>query len=255
MRLDGKNAIIVGAGSGIGAATASLFAELGARCLLLGPDTGPLADVGRATGAEVLAADASRPGDMAEAMSLMNRLHGAVDILVNCAGGGGNARLGELSDAEWSKALVTNLETARVSAAAALPDLIKARGAIVFVASLAGLRAVAGATGYIAAKHAVVGLMKAIAADYGPSGIRANAVCPGLVRTAMADGVMDHFGRENGLEREAMYVRATANYPLRRPGEPAEIARAIAFLASDWASFITGQCLVTDGGGSMVDVF
>lgn len=255
MRLDGKRAIIVGAGSGIGAATARLFAELGSRCLLIGPDAKPLEEIASATDAEATTADASQPADMAKAVALVNRRHGRVDILVNCAGGGGNAPLGELSDADWSKALSTNLETARVSAAACLPDLIKTRGSIVFVASLAGLRAVPGATGYIAAKHAVVGLMKAIAVDYGPLGVRVNAVCPGLVRTPMADAVMDHFAGENGLGRAEMYVRATGKYPLRRPGEPEEIARAIAFLASDWASFITGECLVVDGGGSVVDVF
>ncbi|MCM2438742.1 SDR family oxidoreductase [Agrobacterium vitis] len=255
MRLDGKNAIIVGAGSGIGAATAQLFAELGARLVLMGPEAAPLAAVARHAKAEMFVGDASRRGDMAGAVALINKCYGAVDLLVNCAGGGGNAPLGDLTDEQWSKALSTNLETARISAAMALPDLTKTRGAIVFVASLAGLRAVPGATGYVAAKHAVVGLMKAIAADYGPSGIRVNAVCPGLVRTAMADAIMDHFGGENGMEREAMYARATRGYPLRRPGEPEEVARAIAFLASDWASFITGQCLVADGGGSVVDVF
>jgi meso-butanediol dehydrogenase / (S,S)-butanediol dehydrogenase / diacetyl reductase len=136
-----------------------------------------------------------------------------------------------------------------------MPDLTQTKGSIVFVASLAGLRAVAGATGYITAKHAVVGLMRAVATDYGPAGVRVNAVCPGLVRTAMADMVMDHFAKGAGLTREAMYERATSGYPLRRPGDATEIANAIAFLASDRASFITGQCLVADGGGSIVDTF
>lgn len=255
MRLDGKTAIIIGAGSGIGAATARLFGELGARTLLVGPEAASLETVATVANAAIYVGDASQRSDMAGAIALANDRYGSLDILVNCAGGGGNAPLGELSDAEWSKALATNLETARVSAASALPDLMKTRGSIVFVASLAGLRAVPGATGYIAAKHAVVGLMKAVAADYGPAGIRVNAVCPGLVRTAMADAVMDHFAGENGLDRAAMYERATGRYPLRRAGEPEEIARAIAFLASDWASFITGECLVADGGGSVVDVF
>jgi meso-butanediol dehydrogenase / (S,S)-butanediol dehydrogenase / diacetyl reductase len=255
MRLDGKNAIIVGAGPGIGAATAHLFSQLGARCLLLGPDAGPLSATATATGAIAFVGDAAKRSDMMQALADLHENYGEADILVNCAGGGGNAALQDLSDEEWTRALSINLETARVSAQTALDDLRRTRGAIVFVASLAGLRAVPGAAGYIAAKHAVVGLTRAIAADYGPDGVRVNAVCPGLVRTAMADSVMDHFAREHQLDREAMYRRATTAYPLRRPGNSEEIARTIAFLASDWSSFITGQCIVADGGGSMVDVF
>jgi len=255
MRLDGKNAIIVGAGSGIGAATAQLFSKLGANCLLLGPDAEPLRATAEASGAAFRVGDAAKRSDMTEALKDLHRLYGPADILVNCAGGGGNAAVEELSDADWTRALSTNLETARVSALTVLSDLKQTGGSIVFVASLAGIRAVPGAAGYIAAKHAVVGLTRSIAADYGPAGVRVNAVCPGLVRTAMADSVMDHFAGENGLEREGMYRRATSGYPLRRPGEPEEIARTIAFLASDWASFITGQCVVADGGGSIVDVF
>jgi NAD(P)-dependent dehydrogenase (short-subunit alcohol dehydrogenase family) len=255
MRLEDKNAVIVGGGSGIGAATAELFATLGANCLLVGPVEAPLKAVAERTGAVAFVGDASSRPDMTHARDTLHDRFGKADILVNCAGGGGNAALLDLGDDEWTKALATNLETARISAQAFLPDLMAARGSIVLVSSLAGIRAVPGAAGYITAKHAVIGMMRALAADYGPEGVRANAVCPGLVRTDMADGVMDHFGAQNGLGREDMYARATRSYPLRRPGNPAEVAKVIAFLASDWASFVTGECIVVDGGGSVVDSF
>lgn len=254
MNLLGKNVVIVGAGSGIGAATAVLFSQMGAKCLLVGPDHEALEAVAKSTGSLAFTGDASRREDMKAAQALLHAQHGRADVLVNCAGGGGNATLLELTDEEWLRSLAINLETARVSSKTFLPDLIENRGNIVLVSSLAGLRAVPGATGYVTAKHAVLGLMRAMACDYGPAGVRVNAICPGFVRTDMANSVMDGAAREAGIDRDEAYRRATASYPLRRPGQPEEIARIVAFLASDWASFITGEFVVADGGSSAVNV-
>lgn len=254
MDLSDKNAVIIGAGSGIGAAITSLFRQRGADCLLVGPVRAQLEMVAEATGSLAFVGDASRTPDMLEALALLHQRLGKADILVNCAGGGGNAPLLELSDEGWAQALATNLETARISAKTLLPDLIETRGNIVLVSSLAGLRAVPGATGYVAAKHAVLGLMRALACDYGPAGVRVNAICPGFVETEMADSIMDGVAKAAGIDRVEAYRRATASYPLRRPGRPEEIARIAAFLASDWASFITGEYVVADGGASAVNV-
>lgn len=252
--LQGKNAVVIGAGSGIGAATAALFSGLGANCLLIGPLAEPLASVAAATGGLAFVADASETAAMVDARQMLADHHGPADIVVNCAGGGGNGTLLDLDDDDWVRALQINLETARVSSKVFMPDLIARSGNIVLISSLAGLRAVPGATGYIAAKHAVLGLMRAMACDYGPQAVRVNAICPGFIRTDMANSIMDQVATAAGIDREAAYARATSFYPLRRAGTVDEVAKVAAFLASDWASFITGEYIVVDGGSSAVNV-
>jgi NAD(P)-dependent dehydrogenase (short-subunit alcohol dehydrogenase family) len=140
-----------------------------------------------------------------------------------------------------------------VASRACLPSIIERQGSIVLVSSLAGLQATAMATGYVVAKHGVVGLTRALACDYGPQGVRVNAVCPAFVRTPMADGIMDLVGQVQGVDREEAYRRSTRLSPLGRPAEPIEIARAIAFLASPWASMVTGSVLSVDAGVHAVE--
>ena len=126
-------------------------------------------------------------------------------------------------------------------------------GSIVAVASIAALRASSSAAAYAVSKAGLVMLTQSLAADFGPAGLRANVVCPGWVRTEMADQEMTEFGAPHGLDRDTAYREVTNLVPQRRPAEPAEIAAAITWLAGPDASYVNGACLVVDGGTVLID--
>lgn len=126
-------------------------------------------------------------------------------------------------------------------------------GSIVAVASIAALRASSSAAAYAVSKAGLVMLTQSLAADFGPAGLRANVVCPGWVRTEMADEEMAEFGAPHGLDRDTAYREVTRLVPQRRPAEPAEIAAAITWLAGPDASYVNGACLVVDGGTVLID--
>jgi NAD(P)-dependent dehydrogenase (short-subunit alcohol dehydrogenase family) len=245
--------VITGGGTGIGAATARLVASIGGHVVLVGPDAEPIEQVARETDAIGIVGDAGAADDMARAVGSAVEGWGGIDVLVSCAGGGGSGTALETDDAAWQSGLHISLSTAFVASRACLPSIIERQGSIVLVSSLAGLQATAMATGYVAAKHGVVGLTRALACDYGPQGVRVNAVCPAFVRTPMADGIMDLVGQVQGVDREEAYRRSTRLSPLGRPAESIEIARAITFLASPWASMVTGSVLSVDAGVHAVE--
>ncbi|MBH8288242.1 SDR family oxidoreductase, partial [Klebsiella pneumoniae] len=165
--------------------------------------------------------------------------------------GMGNSPAAETSDRQWREALVTS---AFASVRACLPSLIARRGNVLFVASIASLAAGPQACGYVTAKHALIGLMRSVARDYGPKGVRANAICPGWVTTPMADEEMRPLMQAEGLSLAEAYQRVCRDVPLRRPASPEEIAEACQFLCSPQAAIISGATLVADGGASIVDV-
>lgn len=148
----------------------------------------------------------------------------------------------------------SNLDSAFYSARACLPLLAQTRGSIVLLGSIASLAAGPQVCGYTTAKHALVGLTRSLARDYGPQGVRVNCVCPGWVRTPMADEEMQPFIEAHGDSLDAAYARVTQDVPLRRPATAEEIASVCDFLISDAASIITGANIVADGGSSIVDV-
>ena len=186
-------------------------------------------------------------GDLGQPLGrLVNRRGGPIAELPNV----GTEHVGDVECI-----LRASLTTAFITARETLPALIeRGGGSIVIVSSIAGLAAGPSLAGYVSAKHGVIGLTRSLARDYGPRGVRVNAVCPGWVRTPVGDEQMDILAARDGITREEAYALTAAHVPLRRPAEPREIASIIAFLASDDSSFVTGSVLVVDGGASAVDV-
>lgn len=253
-RLDGKVALVSGGGTGIGAAVAARFRDEGAAVVVTGRRPGPLEDVAAATGASIAVGDSARTEDAAAAVAAAVGRYGGLDILVANAGGHGLAAALETDDDAWAEAVHSNLSTAFVLAREALPQLIERKGSIVIVSSLAGVFAGPNVLGYTTTKHALVGLTRSLARDYGPQGVRVNVVCPGWVTTAMADEQMDALVDRDGITRAEAYALVTSEVPLRRPAEPSEIASIVSFLASDDASIVTGAVILADGGAHIVDL-
>jgi len=180
---------------------------------------------------------------------------GGVDVLVANAGGHGIGNLIDTDDASWAQATRLNLDTAFVSTRELMPELIRRRGNVVVVSSLAGHFAGPDVVGYVTMKHALLGFTRSVARDYGRQGVRVNAVCPGWVRTDMADeqmGVLVQRGQAADIEQA--YRLVTRHVPLGRPATPREVADAVLFLASGKASMVTGTSLLIDGGASAVDL-
>ncbi|OPX10162.1 SDR family NAD(P)-dependent oxidoreductase [Mycobacterium sp. AT1] len=253
----GRVAIVTGGGSGIGAAIVRRFAAEGLQVVAVGRDASRLERIAAETGADTMAGDVSRTVDAERIVSSIMDRYGRLDSLIANAGGHGYHAVGDTTDEEWAQSMRGNLDTAFVMARAAIPPLVDTRGSMVLVSSLAGLFAGPSVAAYTVAKHAMIGLSKSMARDYGPRGVRVNAICPGWVRTPMADAEMAEFAASRG-ESEATaedgYRLVSTDVPLRRVAEPAEIASAVWFLTSDDASFISGATLVVDGGAHVVDV-
>jgi NAD(P)-dependent dehydrogenase (short-subunit alcohol dehydrogenase family) len=246
--LEGKVALITGAGSGIGRAIARRFAEEGAAVCL--------ADVNEHTGlasaeeiarggsrAHFVRTDVSRAADCTHAVEKTLNVFGALHIVVNCAGIIRRATVTELSEADWDAVMDVNVKSVFLMSRAAIPHL-GGGGCIVNIASGWGLSAGPRAAAYCASKAAVVLLTKAMAIDHGAQGIRVNCICPGDTDTPMLRQEASQVG-----QGEAEFLADAARRPLRRIGRPEEIADAAVFLASDAARFITGTALVVDGGG------
>jgi len=254
MSVEGRVALITGGGTGIGAACARRLSREGAQVVVVGRRRERLEEVAREVGAWAVVADAANTLDMRRVITELRQCYGGLDILIASAGGLGNGKASDTDDDSWARYINSNLNTAFVAARESLPLLCDRRGSILFVSSISGLVAGPEVCGYITTKHAVIGLTRSLARDYGPMGVRVNAICPGWVRTPMADEEMQVLMTRYGVSLDDAYKRATANVPLRRPATADEIASACYFLVSDEASIITGATLVADGGGLVVDL-
>jgi len=243
--LRGQNCVVTGAGGGIGAAVAAAFAQAGARLVLIDRDGAACESVAAALakdGAETLAieCDVGDPASVTAAAERGTAAFGPADVLVNNAGLLRAGPLATLSPAEWNAMLGVNL-TGYLLCAQAFGRAMLARGhgALVHVASIAARHPQPFSGAYSVSKAGVVMLSEQLALEWGPQGVRSNAVSPGLVRTPMSEA----FYQAPGVaERRAAIV------PARRIGAPADIAEAVLFLASAHAQYINGENLTVDGG-------
>jgi NAD(P)-dependent dehydrogenase (short-subunit alcohol dehydrogenase family) len=246
--LDRKVALLTGAGSGIGQATARIFAREGARLVL----ADVMEEGGNRTlkmvqdlGAEAIfvKCDVSRWADVEAAVAKAVAIFGRLDCAFNNAGiegQGGDTH--QCTEENWNRVIAINLTGVWYCLKAEVAQLLKqgGSGAIVNTASDAGLAGVPHMPAYVASKHGVAGLTRAAALEYGKHGIRINAVCPGPIRTPMTGRMFE--------KRPEMEQKMTRAEPLRRMGEPGEIGEAVAWLCSDHASYVTGLPMPVDGG-------
>jgi NAD(P)-dependent dehydrogenase (short-subunit alcohol dehydrogenase family) len=243
-RLVNKVSIVTGAAHGIGRAIAELFAAEGAWVLVADVDR----EAGEAVVSEILEkggqsqfsqTDVTLPDDVERAVTTAADRAGRIDVLVNNA-----ARMTDSLNAQvvtpqqWDDGYAVTLKGAALFTRAVLPWMIpQGRGSIINVASIQGIRGARSSAVYTSMKHAMVGLTRSTACDFGPQGIRVNAICPGPIRTRISPPL--------GSE---LYQRQVSKTMLARTGEPSEVAWAAVFLASDESSFVTGITLPVDGG-------
>ncbi len=231
-QLQDQVAFVTGGASGIGAATAKRFAAEGATVVT--------ADI---AGDADFTLDVRDEAAVAQAVASIVETHGRIDVVVNAAGvaGGGPVHMVEAS--EWDRVIDVNLKgTFNVCKHVCAQMITQKSGSVVNIASIEGIEGTEGGSVYNASKGGVIMLTKSMAIDYGKTGIRVNAVCPGGIKTPLLLGLIDQPGME------AYKAKMLDAHKLGRFGEPEEIANAVLFLASSEASFMTGSAMVVDGG-------
>ncbi|MGE0487015.1 MAG: SDR family NAD(P)-dependent oxidoreductase [Gammaproteobacteria bacterium] len=248
-------ALVSGAAGGIGSATARRFAAEGVKLAVTDINAEALTALADDIGALALPADGTSREALNEVVTKTVATYGGLDAVIATQG----AVTGDVptarGDKKWLRGLDVNLSGPYYLVSEAMPHLVERKGSAVLIASTAGLFAgPVGGLGYTAAKHGIVGLARWLAREFGPQGVRVNALCPGWTKTALADGTIAYLAQRDGITVEEALARSTRHIPLRRISQPEEIAAVCAFLASSDAAMVTGHTMVVDGGGSAVDL-
>ena len=245
--LEGRRALVTGATSGIGRAIAQHFAASGARLMLTGRNEAVGTELAKELGARFMAGDIADPAFPDRLVAETVAVFGGLDILINNAGITHRGSVLETSDADWARVMDVNVTALMRCSRVAVKHMVTAgHGSIVNIASDFAVVAGKREAVYCASKGAVLQLTKAMALDHGRQGVRINAVCPGDIETPMLlEGI--HFGGEAAA---AGLARKGADFPLGRVGQPMEIAKVVAFLVSDAASYVTGAAWLVDGGNT-----
>lgn len=249
--LAGQHAVVTGASRGIGLAIASALAAGGARVTLVGrnPDTLAAAAENVGHGARARAADVTDEAAITGALEQAAREAGPVTILVNNAGGVDSKPFKRLTADDLRASLDLNLMSVFHASRAVLPGMLeRGTGRIVNIASTAGQKGYAYVSHYCAAKHAVIGLTRALAVEVAKSGVTVNAVCPGYTDTDLLRGSVDTIQAKTGLSREQALAQMLAGNPQGRPVLPEEVAAAVLWLCGPGAASVTGQSIGVSGG-------
>jgi NAD(P)-dependent dehydrogenase (short-subunit alcohol dehydrogenase family) len=242
---DGKVAIVTGAAKGIGEAAARRLADCGASVAVLDVDV----EAGKATAASIpksafFTCDVSSAGQVETAVKAVVERFGGIDVVVSNAGIQEYGDVVGTSEELWDKVLNINLKGCFLISKYSVPYMLKrGSGAIVVVGSVQSMTAIGGSAAYVTAKHGLLGLVRAMALDYAKKGIRVNCVCPGAIDTPML-----RWAANLDPNPEKVIETCDRMHAIGRIGQPNEVADAIAYLASDAASFITGAALLVDGG-------
>ena len=242
MRLENKVAIVTGGTAGIGAATAIRFVQEGAKVVITGRSAAKaekvLKEIDTLGGEAVyVQADVSKEADIDKVVETTVEKFGKIDIVFNNAGMEGGGNLAEYDMASFDKTLNLNLRGVVYMCKKTIPYLIETKGTIINNSSSAAMKTIHGNYAYCSSKSAVVAFTKVVALDYAPYGVRANCLCPGMVRTDLL-----------ATQTEDFLSKIEQSIPFKRMAEPSEMASVVAFLASDEASYLTGQAIAVEGG-------
>jgi meso-butanediol dehydrogenase / (S,S)-butanediol dehydrogenase / diacetyl reductase len=259
MKLDGKVALITGAGTGIGFAIAQRFVADGARICITGRRQEKLDEVIHSLplGTTVsCTGDVTRLEDAKQMVETALGITGKLDVLVNNAAiDTGGTTVVDIDPELWHRVLETNLTGPMYLMKASIPHMIKGGGgSIINVASLGGLRCLPGMPAYCASKAGLIMLTKQVALDFGPAKIRCNTVCPGGTRTQMLENSLTPLAETLETDLDGVFQYISSMVPLRRTATPSEISGICSYLASDDSTFMTGSVLLVDGGAAIVDI-
>ena len=249
-QLVGKHALVTGGGSGIGAAIARALAAEGAALSLAGRRKAPLEAVARQLPkATAIVADVTQEADCKAMADAARVAHGPIDIVIANVGMASSAPAAKIDAAHWQQMIGVNLTGSFNTVHAALADVTRAPGGrIIFIASTAGLKGYPYVAAYVAAKHGVVGLMRALSVELAGKGVTVNAVCPGFTVTPMLSGAVENIAAKTGRSADASRTELAKDNAHGRLIKPDEVASTVAYLCAPAAGSVNGQAIAVSGG-------